>query len=30
MDDKFLTSEKSFMGGNSIEVLEAAYERQPD
>ena len=30
MDDKILTSEKSFMGGNSIEALEAAYERQPD
>ena len=30
MDDKFLISEKSFMGGYSIEALEAAYERQPD
>ena len=30
MDDKFLFAEKSAMGGNSIEALEAAYERQPD
>ena len=30
LDDFILTSEKSFMGGNSIEALEAAYERQPD
>lgn len=30
MDDKVLLSEKNIMGGNSIDVLEAAYERQPD
>ena len=30
LDDFILTSEKSFTGGNSIEALEAAYERQPD
>mgnify|MGYP001179770157 FL=1 len=28
MDDMVLTSEKSFMGGYSIDALEAAYERQ--
>jgi hypothetical protein len=28
LDDVTLTSEKSFMGGNSIETLERAYERE--